>query len=88
MFTKVKNWFINHRYARTFEKFTLAKIAVLKRGSIDGIKEYRTSVRWTRLVNVKLRDRFVERMRKHGFEVKVDEDLVAGFIVISWRKEK
>lgn len=88
MFTKVKNWFINHRYARTFEKFTLAKIAVLKRGSIDGIKEYRTSVRWTRLVNVKLRDRFVERMRKRGFEVKVDENLVAGFIVISWRKEK
>lgn len=88
MFTKVKNWFINHRYARTFEKFTLAKIAVLKRGSIDGIKEYQTSVRWTSLVDVKLRDRFVERMRKRGFEVKVDEDLVAGFIVISWRKEK
>lgn len=88
MFKKVKNWFINHRYARTFEKFTLAKIAVLKRGSIDGIKEYRTAVRWTSLVDVKLRNRFVERMRKRGFEVKVDEDLVAGFIVISWRKEK
>lgn len=66
MFTKARNWFINHRYARTFEKFTLAKIAVLKRGSIDGIKEYRTAVRWTRLVDVKLRDRFVERMRKRG----------------------
>lgn len=88
MLTKVRNWFINHRYARTFEKFTLAKIAVLKRGSIDGIKNYRTSVRWTSLVDVKLRNRFVERMRKRGFEVKVDEDLVAGFIVISWRKEK
>lgn len=88
MFKKVRNWFINHRYARTFEKFTLAKIAVLKRGSIDGIKNYRTSVRWTSLVDVKLRNRFVERMRKRGFEVKVDENLVAGFIVISWRKEK
>lgn len=88
MFKKMKNWFINHRYARTFEKFTLAKIAVLKRGSINGIKNYRTSVRWTSLVNVKLRNRFVERMRKRGFEAKVDEDLVAGFIVISWRKEK
>ena len=88
MFNKLKNWIINHRYARTFEKFTLAKIAVLKRGSIDGIKNYRTSVRWTSLVDVKLRNRFVERMRKRGFEVKVDENLVAGFIVISWRKEK
>ena len=88
MFTKARNWFINRRYARTFEKFTLAKIAVLKRGSIDGIKNYRTSVRWTSLVNVKLRNRFVERMRKRGFEVKMDEDLIAGFVVISWRKEK
>lgn len=88
MLTKARNWFINRRYARTFEKFTLAKIAVLKRGSIDGIKNYRTSVRWTSLVDVKLRNRFVERMRKRGFEVKVDENLVAGFIVISWRKEK
>lgn len=88
MLTKARNWFINHRYARAFEKFTLAKIAVLKRGSIDGIKNYRTSVRWTSLVDVKLRNRFVERMRKRGFEVKVDENLVAGFIVISWRKEK
>ena len=88
MFTKARNWFINRRYARTFEKFTLAKIAVLKRGSIDCIKEYRTAVRWTSLVDVKLRNRFVERMRKRGFEVKVDENLVAGFIVISWRKEK
>lgn len=88
MFTKAKNWFINHHYAHTFEKFTLAKIAVLKRGSIDSIKEYRTTVRWTRLVDRKLRDRFVQRMRKRGFEVKVDDDLVAGFIAISWRKEK
>ena len=88
MFKKVRNWFINRRYARTFEKFTLAKIAVLKRGSIDGIKDYRTAVRWTPLVDVKLRNCFVERMKKRGFEVKVDEDLVAGFIVISWRKEK
>lgn len=88
MFTKARNWFINHRYARTFEKFTLAKIAVLKRGSIDSIKNYQTAVRWTPLVDVKLRDRFVERMRKRGFTVTADEDLVAGFIIISWRKEK
>lgn len=87
MFTKARNWFINHRYARTFEKFTLAKIAVLKRGSIDGIKNYRTSVRWTSLVDVKLRNRFVERMRKRGFGVKVDDDLVAGFIAISWKEQ-
>lgn len=88
MFTKARNWFIDHRYARTFEKFTLAKIAVLKRVSIYSIKACQTAVRWTSLVDVKLRDRFVERMRKRGFEVKVDDDLVAGFIIISWRKEK
>lgn len=87
MFTKAKNWFINHRYARTFEKFTLAKIAVLKRGFIDGIKDYRTTVRWTSLVDVKLRDRFIQRMRKRGFTIAVDDDLVAGFIAISWRKK-
>lgn len=88
MFKKMKNWIIDHRYARTLEKFTLAKIKVLRRYVMDTPKTCQTAIRWTSLVDVKLRNRFVERMRKRGFEVKVDEDLVAGFIVISWRKEK
>lgn len=87
MFTRARNWIIDHRYARTFEKFTMAKIAVLKRGSEDGIKNYRTTVRWTSLVDTKLRDRFVGRMQKRGFEVIVEEDVVAGFMIISWRKQ-
>lgn len=86
MFTKAKKWLIDHRYARTFEKFTMAKIAVLKCGAANGIKNYRTAVRWTPLVDVKLRDRFVEKMRKRGFEVKIDNDVVAGFMIIEWRK--
>lgn len=88
MFTKVKNWILDRRYAHAFEKFTMVKIKVLKRSVMGAPKAYRTAVRWTPLVDVKLRDRFIEHMRKRGFEVKVDEDLVAGFIVISWRKEK
>lgn len=86
MFTRVRNWIIDHRYARTFEKFTMAKITVLKRGATNGIKDYRTAVRWTSLVDMKLRDRFVRRMRKRGFEIKVDDDVVAGFMIISWRE--
>lgn len=88
MFTKMKNWILNRRYARAFEKFTMAKIKVLRRSVMGAPKAYRTSVRWTSLVDRKLRDRFVKRMRKRGFEVKVDDDLVAGFIAISWKEQK
>jgi hypothetical protein len=51
-------------------------------------KAYRTSVRWTSLVDRKLRDRFVQHMRKRGFMITVDDDLVAGFITINWKEEK
>lgn len=36
----------------------------------------------------KLRDHFVQRMRKRGFTITVDDDLVAGFIAISWKEQK
>ena len=88
MLTKVKNWILDHRYARAFEKFTMAKIKVLKRSVMGAPKAYRTSVRWTSLVDIKLRDRFVQHMRKRGFMITVDDDLVAGFITISWKEEK
>lgn len=88
MFKKVRKWFIDHRYAHTLEKFTLAKIKVLRRYVVDAPKTCQTAIRWTPLVDKKLRDRFIERMRKRGFGVKVDDDLVAGFMAISWRKEK
>lgn len=88
MFTKMKSWILDHHYARAFEKFTMVKIRVLQRSVMEAPKICQTAVRWTSLVDKKLRDRFVQRMRKRGFTVTVDEDLVAGFIVISWRKEK
>lgn len=88
MLTKVKNWILDRRYARAFEKFTMTKIKVLKRSVMRAPKAYRTSVRWTPLVDKKLRDRFVQRMRKRGFTVTVDDDMVAGFIIISWKEEK
>lgn len=88
MFTKVKNWILDRRYAHAFEKFTMAKIKVLKRSVIGTPKICQTAVRWTSLVDRKLRDRFVQRMRKRGFTVTVDEDLVAGFMAISWKEEK
>ena len=88
MLTKVKNWILDHRYARAFEKFTMAKIKVLKRSVMGAPKAYRTSVRWTSLADRKLRDRFVQHMRKRGFMITVDDDLVAGFITISWKEEK
>lgn len=88
MFAKIQRWILNHRYARAFEKFTMAKIKVLKRSVMGAPKICQTAVRWTPLVDRKLCDRFIEHMRKRGFTVKVDEDLVAGFIIISWRKEK
>lgn len=86
MFIKAKKWFIDHRYARTLEKFTLAKIKVLRRYVVDTPKTCQTAIRWTPLVDKKLRNRFIERMRKRGFGVKVDDDLVAGFIAISWKE--
>lgn len=88
MFKKMKNWIIDHRYARTLEKFTLAKIKVLRRYVVGTPKTCQTAIRWTPLVDRKLRDHFVERMRKRGFTITVDDDLVAGFIAISWREEK
>lgn len=88
MLTKVKNWILDHRYARAFEKFTMIKIKVLKRNVMGAPKMCQTAVRWTSLVDRKLRDRFVQRMRKRGFTVTVDDDLVAGFITISWKEEK
>lgn len=88
MFTKVKSWILDHRYARAFEKFTMVKIKVLKRSVMGAPKTCQTAVRWTSLVNRKLCDRFVQRMRKRGFTVTVDDDLVAGFIIIGWKEEK
>lgn len=88
MFTKVKNWILDHRYARAFEKFTMIKIKVLRRSVMGAPKMCQTAVRWTSLVDRKLRDRFVQHMRKRGFTVTVDDDLVAGFIAISWKEEK
>ena len=87
MFKKMKNWIIDHRYAHTLEKFTLAKIKVLRRYVVDTPKTCQTAIRWTPLVDKKLRDRFIERMKKRGFGVKVDDDLVAGFIAISWKEQ-
>lgn len=78
MFTKMKSWILDHRYARAFEKFTMVKIKVLKRSVMGAPKACQTAVRWTSLVDKKLRDRFVQRMRKRGFTVTVDDDLVAG----------
>ena len=88
MLTKVKNWILDHSYARAFEKFTMAKIKVLRRSVMGAPKMCQTAVRWTSLVDRKLRDRFVQRIRKRGFTVTVDDDLVAGFIAISWKEEK
>lgn len=88
MFTKMKNWILDRRYARAFEKFTIAKIKVLRRSVMGAPKACKTAVRWTPLVDRKLRDRFVERMRKRGFTVTVDDDLVAGFIIISWKEQR
>lgn len=88
MLTKMKNWILDRRYARAFEKFTMIKIKVLRRSVMGAPKMCQTAIRWTSLVDRKLRDRFVQRMRKRGFTVKVDDDLVAGFIAISWGEEK
>lgn len=88
MFAKIQRWILDHRYARAFEKFTMTKIKVLKRSVIGTPKICQTAVRWTSLVDKKLRDRFVQRMRKRGFTITVDDDMVAGFIAISWKEEK
>lgn len=87
MFTRVRNWIIDRRYARTLEKFTMAKIKALRRHVMNAPKICQTAIRWTPLVDVKLRDRFIRHMRKRGFEVKVDEDVVAGLMIISWREQ-
>lgn len=42
------------------------------------LRKCQTAVRWTSLVDRKLRDHFVQRMRKRGFTITVDDDLVAG----------
>lgn len=88
MLTKMKRWILDHRYARAFEKFTMVKIKVLKRSVMEAPKICQTAVRWTSLVDRKLRDHFVQRMRKRGFTITVDDDLVAGFIAISWKEQK